>query len=156
MKTEKRKSFLSYYRPYLGLFLSDMFFACLGAAVTLVIPLIIRHITGTVIYYETKEAAETILRLALLMAGLVVLEFGCNYYIGYFGHIMGAKMERDMRHELFAHYQKLSFAFYDEQKIGQLMSRVTNDLFDISELWHHGPEDLIISLIRMAGSLAYP
>ncbi len=153
MKTEKRKSFLSYYRPYLGLFLSDMFFACLGAAVTLVIPLIIRHITGTVIYYETKEAAETILRLALLMAGLVVLEFGCNYYIGYFGHIMGAKMERDMRHELFAHYQKLSFAFYDEQKIGQLMSRVTNDLFDISELWHHGPEDLIISLIRMAGSL---
>ncbi len=153
MKTEKRKSFLSYYRPYLGLFLSDMFFACLGAAVTLVIPLIIRHITGTVIYYETKEAAETILRLALLMAGLVVLEFGCNYYIGYFGHIMGAKMERDMRHELFAHYQKLSFAFYDEQKIGQLMSRVTNDLFDISELCHHGPEDLIISLIRMAGSL---
>ena len=133
--------------------MSDMFFACLGAAVTLVIPLIIRHITGTVIYYEAGEAADTILRLALLMAGLVLLEFGCNYYIGYFGHIMGAKMERDMRHELFAHYQKLSFAFYDEQKIGQLMSRVTNDLFDISELWHHGPEDLIISLIRMAGSL---
>ncbi len=152
MKTEK-KSIFSYYKPYLGLFLSDMFFACLGAAVTLVIPLIIRHITGTVVYYEAKEAAETILRLALLMAGLVALEFGCNYYIGYFGHMMGAKMERDMRHELFAHYQKLSFAFYDEQKIGQLMSRVTGDLFDVSELWHHGPEDLIISLIRMAGSL---
>ena len=130
-----------------------MFFACMGAAVTLVIPLVIRHITGPVIYYEPARAAAVIFRLALLMAGLVLLEFGCNYYIGYFGHIMGAKMERDMRHELFAHYQKLSFAFYDEQKIGQLMSRVTNDLFDISELWHHGPEDLIISLIRMAGSL---
>ncbi|MCI8465950.1 MAG: ABC transporter ATP-binding protein [Lachnospiraceae bacterium] len=153
MKNKKRKSFLVYYKPYLGLFLSDMFFACLGAAVTLVIPLIIRHITGTVIDYEAGKAADTIWKLALLMVGLVVLEFGCNYYIGYFGHIMGAKMERDMRHELFAHYQKLSFAFYDEQKVGQLMSRVTNDLFDISELWHHGPEDLIISLIRMAGSL---
>ncbi|MCI8549503.1 MAG: ABC transporter ATP-binding protein [Lachnospiraceae bacterium] len=153
MKEKRKKSFLAYYKPYMGLFFSDMFFACMGAAVTLVIPLIIRHITGTVVYYEPDRAAAVIFRLALLMAGLVGVEFGCNYYIGYFGHIMGAKMERDMRHELFAHYQKLSFAFYDEQKIGQLMSRVTNDLFDISELCHHGPEDLIISLIRMAGSL---
>ncbi|MEW5208125.1 ABC transporter transmembrane domain-containing protein, partial [Bacillus cereus] len=96
----------------------------------------------TAVHFETAQAVSTILKLAALMVVLVAVEFGCNYYIGYFGHIMGARMERDMRHELFAHYQKLSFAFYDDQKVGQLMSRVTNDLFDISELCHHGPEDL--------------
>ena len=152
-KETKKKTFFSYYKPYLGLFLSDMLFACIGAGVTLVIPLIIRYITGTAVHFETAQAVSTILKLAALMVVLVAVEFGCNYYIGYFGHIMGARMERDMRHELFAHYQKLSFAFYDDQKVGQLMSRVTNDLFDISELCHHGPEDLMISVIRMAGTL---
>ncbi|QNM04350.1 ABC transporter ATP-binding protein [Qiania dongpingensis] len=149
----KKKSFMSYYKPYLGLFLSDMFFACLGAAITLVIPLIIRYITGTVIGFETDAAVSMIFRLAALMLVMVAIEFFCNFYIGYFGHMMGAKMERDMRHELFGHYQKLSFTFYDDQKVGQLMSRVTNDLFDISELCHHGPEDLVISVIRIIGSL---
>lgn len=149
----KWKKFLSFYRPYLGMFFADMFFACLGAVVTLAIPLIIRYITGTVVYYETDRAVTCILKLVAVMFVLVLIELYCNYFIGNYGHVMGAKMERDMRHELFAHYQKLSFSFYDNQKVGQLMSRVTNDLFDISELCHHGPEDIVISIMKLTGSL---
>ena len=148
----KWQRFFSYYKPYKGLFFADMFFAIMGAAVTLVIPLIIRYITGTVIFYEADEALRTILKLALLMVGLVLLEVYCNFFIAYQGHIMGAKMEYDMRNEIFAHYQRLSFNFFDDQKVGQLMSRVTNDLFEISELFHHGPEDIVISIIKFIGS----
>lgn len=150
----KWQRFFSYYKPYKGLFFADMFFAIMGAAVTLVIPLIIRYITGTVIFYEADEALRTILKLALLMVGLVLLEAYCNFFIAYQGHIMGAKMEYDMRNEIFAHYQRLSFNFFDDQKVGQLMSRVTNDLFEISELFHHGPEDIVISIIKFIGSFA--
>ena len=151
---KKWHKFLSYYKPYKGLFAADMFFACLGAGVTLVVPLIIRYITSTVIYQESGQAMQTTLMLVLLMLGLILLEAYCNFFIAYYGHIMGAKMEYDMRNEIFQHYQKLSFRFFDDQKVGQLMSRVTNDLFEISELFHHGPEDLVISIIKLIGSLA--
>lgn len=150
----KWQRFFSYYKPYKGLFFADMFFAIMGAAVTLVIPLIIRYITGTVIFYEAGEALKIILKLALLMVGLVLLEAYCNFFIAYQGHIMGAKMEYDMRNEIFAHYQRLSFNFFDDQKVGQLMSRVTNDLFEIAELFHHGPENIVISIIKFIGSFA--
>lgn len=150
----KWQRFFSYYKPYKGLFFADMFFAIMGAAVTLVIPLIIRYITGTVIFYEADEALRIILKLALLMVGLVLLEAYCNFFIAYQGHIMGAKMEYDMRNEIFAQYQRLSFNFFDDQKVGQLMSRVTNDLFEIAELFHHGPEDIVISIIKFIGSFA--
>ena len=150
----KWQRFFSYYKPYKGLFFADMFFAIMGAAVTLVIPLIIRYITGTVIFYEADEALRVILKLALLMVGLVLLEAYCNFFIAYQGHIMGAKMEYDMRNEIFAQYQRLSFNFFDDQKVGQLMSRVTNDLFEIAELFHHGPEDIVISIIKFIGSFA--
>ena len=113
-----------------------MLFACIGAGVTLILPLIIRYITSDVIYRAADEALQLILKLSLLMLGLIALEFYCNYFIAYYGHIMGAKMEYDMRNEIFSHYQKLSFSFFDNQKVGQLMSRVTNDLFEISELYH--------------------
>ncbi len=148
----KWKKFLSYYKPYLGVFGADMFFALLAAATTLVSPLVVRYITGTVIYMETSEALPLILKLAAVLVGLVVLEAGCNYFIASIGHNMGAKMEADMRSEIFGHLQKLSFRFYDEQKVGQLMSRITNDLFEISELFHHGPEDIAISAIKFIGS----
>lgn len=148
----KWQRFFSYYKPYRGLFFADMFFAIMEAAVTLVIPLIIRYITGTVIFYEANEALRVILKLALVMVGLVLLEAYCNFFIAYQGHIMGAKMEYDMRNEIFAHYQRLSFNFFDDQKVGQLMSRVTNDLFEIAELFHHGPEDIVISIIKFIGS----
>lgn len=154
MKNGKWKKFLSYYKPYKKMFAADMFFACMGAGVTLVIPLIIRYITNDVIYRDASESLHMILTLTIVMAALIILECYCNYFIAYYGHIMGAKMEYNMRNEIFAHYQKLSFSFYDNQKVGQLMSRVTNDLFDISELFHHGPEDLVISIIKLIGSFA--
>lgn len=149
---EKLKKLIAYYKPYKLLFYSDLFFAVLGAGVTLVIPLIVRYITNQVVYYEPPEARQAILMLGAVMIALVLLEFGCNYYIAYFGHMMGARMEDDMRSHIFGHYQKLTFAFYDNQKVGHLLSRITGDLFDISELLHHGPEDVLISIIKIAGS----
>ena len=149
---QKLKKLFAYYRPYKGLFYSDMFFAILGAVVTLVIPLVIRYITNEVVYFAPVKARESILMLGSLMVALVLLEIFCNFYIAYFGHIMGAKMEADMRRDIFGHYQKLTFAFYDNQKVGHLLSRITSDLFDISELLHHGPEDLVISVIKIIGS----
>ena len=143
---------MGYYKPYKGLFFSDMFFAVLGAGVTLTIPLIVRYITANVIILPGNQAMDIIVKLGILMVALVAVECFCNFYIAYFGHIMGAKIEHDMRNEIFSHYQKLSFAFYDNQKIGQLLSRVTSDLFDISELLHHGPEDVVISIIKFVGS----
>ena len=148
----KWKRLISYYRPYRGLFFSDMVFAILGAAVTLAIPLIVRYITTTVVLLPGEEALQIILRLGAAMVAMVALECFCNFYIAYYGHIMGAKIEHDMRNEIFEHYQNLSFTFFDNQKVGQLLSRITSDLFDISELLHHGPEDVTISLIKFIGS----
>ena len=153
MKENKWKKFARYYKPYLGSFAADMFFAILGAAVTLIIPMVVRYITGTVIYEEPDKAMKDIAVLAVVMIALVAVEFVCNYFIATVGHNMGAKMETDMRTEIFDHYQKLSFSFFDNQKVGHLMSRVTNDLFDISELFHHGPEDVVISLIKFIGTM---
>ncbi|WP_333677245.1 ABC transporter ATP-binding protein [Muricomes intestini] len=150
---EKLKKLFAYYKPYKGLFYSDMVFAILGAAVTLVIPMIVRYITNEVVYFGASQARQAVLVLGAVMLGLVALEMFCNFYIAYFGHIMGAKMEANMRRDIFGHYQKLTFAFYDNQKVGHLLSRITSDLFDISELLHHGPEDLVISVIKMVGSL---
>lgn len=154
MKKHEWKKFFSYYKPYKKIFAADMLFACMGAAVTLIIPLIIRYITSDVIYRDSSQSLHTILILTGIMTLLVLLECYCNYFIAYYGHMMGAKMEYNMRNEIFAHYQKLSFSFFDNQKVGQLMSRVTNDLFDISELFHHGPEDMVISIIKLFGSFA--
>ncbi|MDO5088326.1 MAG: ABC transporter ATP-binding protein [Leptotrichiaceae bacterium] len=149
---QKWKKFFSYYKPYKKIFFADMFFAFTGALITLVLPLIIRYITTDVIYRESQSALKTISVLVVIMLGLIAAEGYCNFFIAYYGHIMGAKMEFDMRNEIFQHYQKLSFSFFNNQKTGQLMSRVTNDLFDISELFHHGPEDILISIIKILGS----
>ena len=149
---EKLKKLFAYYGPYKKLFYSDMFFAILGAAVTLIIPLVVRYITNEVVYFAAAGARASVLKLGALMVALVLLEIFCNFYIAYFGHIMGARMEADMRRDIFGHYQKLTFAFYDNQKVGHLLSRITSDLFDISELLHHGPEDLVISVIKIIGS----
>ena len=149
---ENLKKMVTYYKPYKGLFYSDMFFAILGAAVTLAIPLIVRYITGSVVNRPLQEATGLIMKLGILMVVMILVELGCNFYISYFGHIMGAKIEHDMRQEIFGHYQKLSFAFFDNQKVGHLLSRITSDLFDISELLHHGPEDLVISIIKFIGA----
>ena len=151
MENEKKK-LSAYYKPYKALFLADMMFAMIGAAITLVIPLMVRYITGTVVLLPIEEASSTIIRLGIFMVLLVIVEGYCNYFIGYYGHVMGAKIEHDMRNEIFGHYQKLSFAFFDNQKVGHLLSRITSDLFDITELLHHGPEDVVISAIKLLGA----
>lgn len=149
---EKLKKLFAYYKPYKFLFLTDMVFAIIGAGVTLVIPLIVRYITQNVLYMESETILTTVTTLGTVLIVLVLIEFGCNYYIAYYGHIMGAKIESDMRRDIFGHYQKLTFAFFDNQKVGHLLSRITSDLFDISELLHHGPEDIVISAIKIIGS----
>lgn len=146
------KKLASYYKPYMPLFLADMFFAIVGAGVTLVIPLIVRYITNEVLALGSGQAFDKIALLGIVMLALVAVECFCNYFIANYGHVMGARIEYDMRAEIFAHYQKLSFSFFNNQKVGQLLSRITSDLFDISELLHHGPEDLVISFIKIIGS----
>lgn len=146
------KRMISYYKPYKAVFLKDMFFAMLSALIALTIPLVVRYVTSTVIYMETDKAWNMILLIAVSMTILVLIQAYCNYYIANYGHVMGARMEYDMRRDIFAHYQKLSFSFYDNQKVGQLMSRITSDLFDITELLHHGPENIVISVIKIAGA----
>ena len=150
MKGRFRK-FLSYYKPYKKLFFTDMFCAMVAAAITLVFPMLTRYITG-VILIESPIDLKIIYQLGLIMVVLVIIEFFCNFYVAYQGHVMGTYMERDIRNELFEHYQKLSFSFYDEQKTGQLMSRITNDIFSLTELYHHGPEDIVILLIKFVGA----
>lgn len=151
-ETNRMRGLLSYYKPYLGLFAADMLFATVGAAVTLAIPLIVRYITSNVANFDPQTAVATITKLGILMVILVAVESGCNYFIAYYGHMMGCYIERDLRNVIFGHYQKLSFNFFNEQKVGHLLSRVTSDLFDITELLHHGPEDIVISLIKIIGS----
>ena len=130
----RAKKFLSYYKPYKVLFFSDLFCAHLVAIISLIYPMIVRYITNTVlINYEIHEAVQIIIKLAAVMLGLALIELFCNFYVAYKGHMMGAKMEFDMRNEIFTHFQTLSFNFYDNQKTGQLMTRITNDLFDITK-----------------------
>lgn len=145
------KKLVSYYKPFIGTFLLDMFFAIVASAISLVIPLVVRYITSDVVYLEVG-AKERIIHLGIMLVVLVVIQFFANYYITDVGHVMGAKMEYNMRAEIFSHLQKLSFSFYDDQKTGQLMSRITNDLFEITELLHHGPENIVISLIKIIGA----
>ena len=145
------RKLISYYKPYMGTFLLDMFFAIVASAISLIIPLVVRYITSDVVYLE-EGAKERIIYLGIVLVGLVVVQFLANFYITDIGHVMGSKMEYNMRAEIFSHYQKLSFSFFDDQKVGQLMSRITNDLFEISELLHHGPENILISFIKIIGA----
>lgn len=150
--SQNLKKMFSYYRPYRKVFFADMFFAIAAAVISLVIPLVVRYITSEVVHWESQDALHMILKLGIFMLILIGAQCYCNFFIAYYGHVMGAKIEYDMRAEIFAHYQRLSFRFYDEQKVGQLMSRITSDLFDITELLHHGPENIVISIIKLAGA----
>lgn len=129
-----------------------MFFATLSAAVALTIPLVVRYVTSTLIYLPADEIIRQITYIGIGLAALLAIDCYSRFFIGNYGHVMGAKMEYDMRAELFGHMQKLSFSFYDDAKVGQLMSRITSDLFDITELLHHGPENIILSVLKIAGA----
>jgi ATP-binding cassette subfamily B protein len=142
------RKFFSYYQPYRGWLLADLACAFVLSAIALILPLCARDITQNLL---EPDALNRIYRMGALMIGLVALDTICNMFVDYRGHLMGARMESDMRRELFAHYQTLSFGFYDDQKTGQLMTRLTNDIFWLSELYHHGPEDFVISLLKFVG-----
>ena len=146
------KKMISYYKPYLHIFWADMFFATLSAGVALVIPLVVRYVTSTLIYCEADVILHQMVYIAIGLFALLAVDCYSRFFIGNYGHVMGAKMEYDMRQEIFEHMQKLSFSFYDDAKVGQLMSRITSDLFDITELLHHGPENIILSVLKIAGA----
>jgi len=148
----RSKKFFSYYKPYLGLFLADMVCAVIVSAITLILPLCVRYITKNILEANMPDMLSQIYTMGAVMLALVIVHTLCNMFVAYQGHMMGAMMESDMRHELFDHYQKLSFRFYDDQKTGQLMTRLTNDSFAMSELYHHGPEDIAISFLNFAGA----
>ena len=151
MNSRTRK-FFSYYKPYLGLFFSVMLCALIVSGITLLFPLLTRYITKNVLESNLPDALNQIVQTGAVMIALVVVHTVCNFYVDYRGHAMGAMMESDMRAELFDHYQKLPFRFYDDHKTGQLMSRITNDLFSLAELYHHGPEDYLIYLVKFIGA----
>lgn len=148
----RSKKFLSYYKPYLGLFLADMVCAFVVSGITLILPLCVRYITKNLLEGNTPNALNQIYAMGAVMLALVVVHTLCSMFVAYQGHMMGALMESDMRRELFEHYQKLSFSFYDDQKTGQLMTRLTHDSFALAELYHHGPEDIAISFLNFAGA----
>ncbi|WP_406687960.1 ABC transporter ATP-binding protein [Rossellomorea vietnamensis] len=146
------KKFLSYYKPYRSIFLIVLFSALITSSLTLVFPLLVRYVTKDVLTGSLSTAFEDVLWVGGVMVVLVVAQNVGNYIVDYKGHEIGARMETDMRGELFAHLQKLSFRFYDKENTGRLMSRVTNDLLMVSELYHHGPEDYVKYLVRFLGA----
>jgi len=147
------RKLLTYYKPFMGMFFADMIFAALSAGIALSIPLVVRYVTNTLIYLPADEIIRQITIIAVVLLAMIALDFYCKFFIGNYGHVMGAKIEYNMRAEIFDHMQKLSFSFYDDQKVGQLMSRITTDLFEITELLHHGPENIILSVLKIIGAL---
>lgn len=146
------KKFISYYKPYKILFWADMACALVLSAIDLAFPKILGYLTENLF---NRSAAEIISALKFIAAALLVMyviKFGCQYFITGWGHIMGARMESDMRQDLFDHYQRLSFSYYDKNNTGEMMSKIVNDLFDVTELAHHGPENIVISTIKIIGS----
>ena len=127
-----------YYRPYKKEFWLDIVCAVISAGIALVIPFMVRYVVGELTGLPGDEAVGRVIGAGIFLGILVFGQFLCNYYIAYVGHVMGAKIETDLRRDLFGHYQKLSFSFFDEQKTGQLLSRVTSDLYDITEFLHQG------------------
>jgi ATP-binding cassette, subfamily B, bacterial len=146
------KKFLSYYKPYLGLFFADIACALIVSMTTLLLPLCARYVTKNILDSHTPQNLNQIYLMGALMVALVGIQLLCTMFIDFQGHMMGARMESDMRNELFEQYQKLSFRFYDQQRTGQLMTRLTNDTFAMSELYHHGPEDIVVTCLTVIGA----
>ena len=146
------QGFLHYYKPYKRLFYTDMVCAVLVSMIDLVFPQALNYLTKNFLVTQTGEFLAIIGYLGAGMLGLYLLRYGCQYYITTWGHVMGARMESDMRQDLFEQFQRLSFSYYDRNNTGEMMSKVVSDLFDISELAHHGPENIFISCLKLAGS----
>ena len=149
------KKFIPYYSPYKGVFFLDLICAAAISLIDLAYPQILRTMTRTVFAGEPSAILKALLPVGLAMLFMYIIQGLCKYYVSYQGHMMGANMERDMRQQLFDHYEKLSFSYYDQNNSGQMMSKLVSDLFDISEMAHHGPENLFISLIKIIGSFVF-
>lgn len=146
------KKFISYYKPYKNLFFFDMFCSLIIAAVDLALPQVLRFLNRFLSADNVTDIIKTLGLLGLSLLVLYIIRFGAQYYVTSWGHIMGARIESDMRQNLFYHYQRLSFSFYDKNNTGEMISKLINDLFDISELAHHGPENLLLSFLKIIGS----
>lgn len=149
------KKFVSYYRPYRAVFYFDLFCAAVISVVDLAYPQLLRSLTKTLFTGNKSAILGALPWLFLILLIMYTIQSLCKYYVTCQGHIMGAKMERDMRKQLFEHYEKLSFSYYSTHNSGQMMSKLVSDLFDISELAHHGPENLFISLVKIIGSFVF-
>lgn len=149
------KKFIRYYGPYKTVFFLDLFCAAIISMVDLAFPQILRLLTATIFREEPSRILKALLPIGAILLIMYLIQSFCVYYVGYQGHMMGAKMEGDMRRQLFDHYEKLSFSYYDQNNSGQMMSKLVSDLFDISEFAHHGPENLFISLIKIVGSFVF-
>lgn len=151
-KMHVMKKFIGYYKPYKKIFFIDMFCAMMISLIDLAFPQILNYLNDT-LYLDTKEAIlNSLLYLFIGLLIMYIVRAVCRFYVSGQGHIMGARMESDMRQDLFDHYEKLSFSYYDKNNTGEMMSRLVSDLFDISEFAHHGPENLFISLLKIIGS----
>ena len=149
------KKFIKYYKPYKTVFFIDLLCATIISAIDLAFPQLLRTLTKTLFAGAPGKIISALIPITIGLLVVYIIQTACRYYVTYAGHMMGARMERDMRKELFDQYEKLSFSYYDQNNSGQMMSKLVSDLFDISELAHHGPENLFISLIKIIGSFIF-
>lgn len=149
------KKFIKYYKPYKAVFFIDLLCATIISAIDLAFPQLLRTLTKTLFAGAPGKIISALIPITIGLLLAYIIQTACRYYVTYAGHMMGARMERDMRKELFDQYEKLSFSYYDQNNSGQMMSKLVSDLFDISELAHHGPENLFISLIKIIGSFIF-
>lgn len=149
------KKFIKYYKPYKTVFFIDLLCATIISAIDLAFPQLLRTLTKTLFAGAPGKIISALISITIGLLVAYIIQTACRYYVTYAGHMMGARMERDMRKELFDQYEKLSFSYYDQNNSGQMMSKLVSDLFDISELAHHGPENLFISLIKIIGSFIF-
>ena len=149
------KRFIHYYGPYKAVFFLDLLCATIISLVDLAYPQILRTLTNTLFTEDAPSILRALPPIAIALFVMYLVQSLCKYYVSYQGHMMGANMERDMRQQLFDHYEKLSFSYYDQNNSGQMMSKLVSDLFDIAEFAHHGPENLFISLIKIIGSFTF-
>lgn len=149
------KKFIKYYKPYKAVFFIDLLCATIISAIDLAFPQLLRTLTKTLFEGTPGKIISALIPITIGLLVAYIIQTACRYYVTYAGHMMGARMERDMRKELFDQYEKLSFSYYDQNNSGQMMSKLVSDLFDISELAHHGPENLFISVIKIIGSFIF-
>ena len=153
MNTMRR--FIGFYKPYKTVFFLDLICATIISIIDLAYPQILRTSTNTLFTGDSGYILKMLIPIGIGLFIMYVVQGLCRYYVSYQGHMMGANMERDMRQQLFDHYEKLSFSYYDKNNSGQMMSKLVSDLFDIAEFAHHGPENLFISIIKIVGSFVF-